>query len=96
MILRGFGSCVATFWEIVAPHVVKPYVPFVLCLFVILFISYFGFASEALNLIAIVPDHCLPFYLSLMKMYNYLINIGVSILCYIDIILQNKCRCDMI
>ena len=90
MILKGFGSYVATFWEIADPHAVKPYVPFVLCLFVILFISYFGFASEALILIAAVLGHCLPFYLSLMQMYNYFINNGVSVLCNLNIIFAKQ------
>ena len=40
-----------------------PYVLFVLCLFVILVISHFGFDGGTLVLIASVPGHCLPFSL---------------------------------
>ena len=42
-----------------------PNVSFVLCVFVILVISHFGFEGETLVLIAPVPGHCLHFYFSM-------------------------------
>ena len=39
----------------------------VLCLFVILVISHFGFDGRTLVLFSPVPGHCLPFYLTLYK-----------------------------
>ena len=38
-----------------------PYVLFVLCIFVVLVISRFGFEGATLVLIVSVPGHCLPF-----------------------------------
>ena len=38
-----------------------PYILFVLCLFVILTVSYFSYEDGTVVLIAPVPGHCLPF-----------------------------------
>ena len=47
------------FWERAAHSVNCMF--FVLCLFVILLVSYFGFEGETVVLIVRVPSHCLPF-----------------------------------
>ena len=50
-----------------------PRVPFVNCRqFMYLVISLFGFEGRIWDLIVSVPDHCLSFYLDLLRMRNLL------------------------
>ena len=58
----GFSK-VVTFWERHARsgYHIRAYVLFVLCLFVILVISSFGFEGGTLGLIASFSGHCLHF-----------------------------------
>ena len=47
------------------------YVLFVLCLFVILVVSYFGFENGTVVLIAPLPCHCLPLVL-IRQMFHFI------------------------
>ena len=58
-IYLGLGSRVATFWERAAYSVYRMF--YLLCLFVALVVSRFGFEDRTLVLIATDPGHCLPF-----------------------------------
>ena len=58
-IYLGLCTLVATFWERAAHSVNRMFT--LLCLFVALIVSHFGFEGGTLVLIASVPDHCLPF-----------------------------------
>ena len=49
----------ATFWERTTHSVNHMFS--LLCLFVSLVVSHFGFEGRTLDLIASVPGHCLPF-----------------------------------
>ena len=61
-----------TFWEKAAHSVYR--VIFLLCLFVVLVISYLGFKGGNLVLIASVPGHCFPFSINkcVSKVYEYM------------------------
>ena len=50
----------ATFWERAADSVNRAFS--LLCLFVALVVSLFGFEGRTLVLIASVPNHCLPLF----------------------------------
>ena len=58
-VLLGLGICVATFWERASHSAYHMF--FLLCLFVVLVVSNFGFVGGDLVLIAPVPDNCLRF-----------------------------------
>ena len=61
----------ATLWERAAHSVNRVFS--LLCLFVALVVSHFGFEGSTLVLIASVPGHCLPFTFCLLYSHSRLL-----------------------